>query len=155
MSASTIEPTRFWPDGAPLVVSVSMQFEAGAQPDRAAQGPFPPLDQCYPDLPMQKWYEYGFKEGIPRPLELWDAKGIKVTSRMVGQAVERHPQLARDIVARSRSGRARPDLDATIFDDARRGACQLHSEHRRDRAGDWNSPRRVQRVLVARHATNA
>ena len=52
---------------------------------------------------MQKSYEYGIKEGIPRLLELWDAKGIKVTSHMVGQAVERHPQLARDIVrARSR-----------------------------------------------------
>ena len=49
---------------------------------------------------MQKWYEYGVKEGIPRLLELWDAKRIKVTSHMVGQAVERHPQLARDIVAR-------------------------------------------------------
>ena len=100
MSASTIEPTRFWPEGARLAVSISMQFEAGAQPERGAQGPFPPLDPRYPDLPMQKWFEYGFKEGIPRLLELWDAKGIKVTSHMVGQAVERHPQLARDIVAR-------------------------------------------------------
>jgi peptidoglycan/xylan/chitin deacetylase (PgdA/CDA1 family) len=49
---------------------------------------------------MQKWYEYGVKEGIPRLLDLWDAKRVKVTSHMVGQAVERHPELARDIVAR-------------------------------------------------------
>jgi peptidoglycan/xylan/chitin deacetylase (PgdA/CDA1 family) len=100
MSAPALEASRFWPDGARLVVSVSMQFEAGAQPERGAEGPFPPLDPQYPDLPMQKWYEYGVKEGIPRLLDLWDAKGIKVTSHMVGQAVERHPQLARDIVAR-------------------------------------------------------
>jgi peptidoglycan/xylan/chitin deacetylase (PgdA/CDA1 family) len=100
VAASAARPQRFWPDGARLVVSVSMQFEAGAQPERGAQGPFPPLDPRYPDLPMQKWYEYGVKEGIPRLLDLWDAKRIKITSHMVGQAVERHPELARDIVAR-------------------------------------------------------
>src|ERR1700733_14732158 len=100
MATSAAEFGHFWPDGARLVVSVSMQFEAGAQPERGAQGPFPPLDPRYPDLPVQKWYEYGVKEGIPRLLDLWDAKGVKVTSHMVGQAVERNPQLARDIVAR-------------------------------------------------------
>ena len=100
MSVATAEPRHFWPDGARLVVSISMQFEAGAQPERGAQGPFPPLDPRYPDLPMQKWHEYGIKEGIPRLLDLWDAKGVKATSHMVGRAVERHPGLARDIVAR-------------------------------------------------------
>jgi peptidoglycan/xylan/chitin deacetylase (PgdA/CDA1 family) len=49
---------------------------------------------------MRKWYEYGIKEGVPRLLDLWDAKGVKVTSHMVGQAVERHPELAREIVNR-------------------------------------------------------
>jgi peptidoglycan/xylan/chitin deacetylase (PgdA/CDA1 family) len=77
-----------------------MQFEAGAQPERGAQGPFPPLDPKYPDPPLQKWYEYGIKEGVPRMLDLWDAKGVKVTSHMVGRAVERHPELAREIVRR-------------------------------------------------------
>ncbi|HTV90771.1 MAG TPA: polysaccharide deacetylase family protein [Stellaceae bacterium] len=100
MSVAVADPGRFWPDGARLVISVSMQFEAGAQPERGAEGPFPKLDPRYPDLPVQKWFEYGVKEGIPRLLELWDAKGIKVTSHMVGQAVERQPQLARDIVGR-------------------------------------------------------
>jgi peptidoglycan/xylan/chitin deacetylase (PgdA/CDA1 family) len=100
MSDDPAKPNHFWPDGARLVISVSMQFEAGAQPERGAQGPFPPLDPRYPDLPVQKWYDYGVKEGIPRLLDLWDAKGIKITSHMVGQAVEHHPALARDIVAR-------------------------------------------------------
>jgi peptidoglycan/xylan/chitin deacetylase (PgdA/CDA1 family) len=90
----------FWPDGARLVISISMQFEAGAQPERGAQSPFPALDPKYPDLPAQKWYEYGIKEGVPRLLDLWDAKKIKVTSHMVGQAVELHPELAREIVQR-------------------------------------------------------
>jgi hypothetical protein len=55
----------FWPDKARLVISISMQFETGAQPDRGAGSPFPLIDPKYPDLPVQKWYEYGFKEGVP------------------------------------------------------------------------------------------
>src|SRR5258705_13925259 len=99
MSASKSHQV-FWPDKARLVISISMQFETGAQPDRAAGSPFPPIDPKYPDLPVQKWYEYGFKEGVPRLLDLWDRAGIKVTSHMVGQAVERHPKLAKEIVER-------------------------------------------------------
>ena len=91
---------EFWPNGARLAVSISMQFEAGAQPERGAEGPFPPLDPKYPDLPMQKWYAYGMKEGIPRLLDLWDRKNIKGTSHMVGQAVDANPQLAKEVVER-------------------------------------------------------
>src|SRR6202163_2383692 len=90
----------FWPDKARLAISISMQFETGAQPERGASSPFPPLDPKYPDLPAQKWYDYGFKEGIPRLLDMWDRVGVKVTSHMVGQAVERHPELAKEIVDR-------------------------------------------------------
>src|ERR1700688_3062786 len=90
----------FWPNKARLVISLSMQFETGAQPERGASSPFPPLDPKYPDLPAQKWYDYGFKEGIPRMLGLWDRVGVKVTSHMVGQAVEKHSELAKEIVER-------------------------------------------------------
>ena len=51
---------RFWPDGVRLVVSISMQLEAGAQAERGAESPFPSIDPHYPDLPVGKWYEYGF-----------------------------------------------------------------------------------------------
>ena len=34
----------FWPNGARLVVSISMQFEAGAQPERGAESPFPVIE---------------------------------------------------------------------------------------------------------------
>ena len=98
-----IEMTKsapFWPNGARLVVSVSMQFEAGAQPERGAESPFPVIDAKYPDLPVAKWYDYGFKEGIPRMLDMFDRVGVKVTSHMVGAAVERNPQLAKEIVER-------------------------------------------------------
>jgi peptidoglycan/xylan/chitin deacetylase (PgdA/CDA1 family) len=90
----------FWPNGARLVVSVSMQFEAGAQPERGAESPFPVIDTKYPDLPVARWYDYGFKEGVPRMLDMFDRVGVKVTSHMVGAAVERNPQLAKEIVER-------------------------------------------------------
>src|SRR6266850_7729415 len=96
----------FWPNGARLVISVSMQFEAGAQPERGAESPFPVIDTKYPDLPVGKWYDYGFKEGIPRMLDMFDRVGVKVTSHMVGAAVERNPQLAKEIVERGHEAAA-------------------------------------------------
>ncbi len=99
-STTSKSKASFWPKGARLVVSVSMQFEAGAQPECGAESPFPPLDPKYPDLPVVKWYEYGFKEGIPRLLDLFDRRKVKVTSHMVGAAVEKNPQLAKEIVQR-------------------------------------------------------
>ena len=90
----------FWPDGARMVVSVSMQMEAGAQPASGAESPMPRIDPKYPDLPASKWYDYGFKEGLPRLLEVFERRKIKVTSHMVGAAVDLHPALAKEIVQR-------------------------------------------------------
>lgn len=96
----------FWPQGARLVVSLSLQMEAGAQPERGANGPWGVLDARYPDLPTEKWYEYGFKEGIPRLLDMYDRRKVKVTSHMVGMAVEKHPALAKEIVERGHEAAA-------------------------------------------------
>jgi peptidoglycan/xylan/chitin deacetylase (PgdA/CDA1 family) len=90
----------FWPDGARLVISISMQMEAGAQPEAGAESPLPKIDSRYPDIAATKWYEYGFKEGLPRLLDMFDRRNIKVTSHMVGAAVEKHPALAKEIVQR-------------------------------------------------------
>jgi peptidoglycan/xylan/chitin deacetylase (PgdA/CDA1 family) len=90
----------FWPNGARLVISVSMQMEAGAQPSSGAESPMPKIDPKYPDLPASKWYDYGYKEGLPRLLEIFDRRKIKVTSHMVGAAVDLHPALAKEIVQR-------------------------------------------------------
>jgi peptidoglycan/xylan/chitin deacetylase (PgdA/CDA1 family) len=77
-----------------------MLFEAGGQPDNAPS-PFPPnMKPGYRDLPAATWYEYGYKEGIPRMLDNWDKLGIKVTSHMVGSAVLKNPALAKEIVDR-------------------------------------------------------
>ena len=108
MTTTSTSGGAFWPNGARLAISISMQFEAGAQPERGASGPFPPLHPKYADLPMQSWYDYGVKEGIPRLLDLWDRTGVKVTSHMVGQAVPQPAAGARDRGARPRGGGARP-----------------------------------------------
>ncbi|NOK10411.1 polysaccharide deacetylase family protein [Corallococcus exercitus] len=96
----------FWPGGARLAISLSLQFEAGAQPERGASSPFPPIDAKYPDLPVATWYEYGVREGIPRLLEMFTRRGVQVTSHMVGQAVERNPALAKEIVERGHEAAA-------------------------------------------------
>lgn len=90
---------KFWPNNEQLVISISMQFEAGAQPSNA-EGPFPSLDSKYQDTIGPTWYQYGMYEGVPRLLNLFDKHNIKVTSHMVGKAVELNPELAREIVHR-------------------------------------------------------
>lgn len=92
---------RPWPDGSQLVISVSMQFETGGQPE-GAESPFSgtPLPKGYPDLPAQTWFDYGYKEGLWRMLDLWDRTGIKVTSHVVGEAALKHPDLAKAIAER-------------------------------------------------------
>jgi len=101
-----IKPKTHWTDGSRLVVSVSMQFEAGGQPDNA-ESPFPQNMQTgFIDLPSATWFAYGYKEGIPRMLDNWDKLGIKVTSHMVGTAVLKNPQLAKEIVQRGHEAAA-------------------------------------------------
>jgi peptidoglycan/xylan/chitin deacetylase (PgdA/CDA1 family) len=91
---------EFWPGGARLVISISMQMEAGAEPESGAESPLPKIDPKYPDIAATKWYEYGFKEGMPRLLDMFDRRNVKVTSHMVGAGVEKHPALAKEIVQR-------------------------------------------------------
>jgi peptidoglycan/xylan/chitin deacetylase (PgdA/CDA1 family) len=90
----------FWPNGARRVICVSMQMEGGAQPASGAESPMPKIDSKYPDLPASKWYDYGFKEGLPRLLDIFDRRKIKVTSHMIGAAVDLHPALAKEIIQR-------------------------------------------------------
>jgi peptidoglycan/xylan/chitin deacetylase (PgdA/CDA1 family) len=93
-------PEQFWPNGARLVISLSMQMEGGAQPASGAESPMPRIDSKYPDLPASKWYDYGYKEGLPRLLDVLDRRNVKATSHMVGAAVDLHPSLAKEIVER-------------------------------------------------------
>ena len=104
---SGTKPSReFWPDGAKLVISISLQFEAGAQPAIGASGPFPAIEAMHHDLELGKWYDYGVQEGIPRLLEVFHRRRVTVTSHMVGAAVDRNPELAREIVDRGHEAAA-------------------------------------------------
>ncbi|WP_419735944.1 polysaccharide deacetylase family protein [Pseudomonas sp. COR18] len=94
---------RFWPGDTRLVVSISMQFEAGGQPPKGTDSPFPKVEfpaNVPSDAATNTWFAYGYREGVPRLLDLWDRHGVKVTSHMIGEAARRHPELAREIVAR-------------------------------------------------------
>ena len=97
------EPQAFWPGGARLAMSVSMQLEAGGQPISGAGGPITePILDGFPDLGQNTFYEYGAREGAPRILDLMDTHGIKMTSFMIGDAVRAHPEVAAEIVRRGR-----------------------------------------------------
>jgi len=103
VKSAGISKGGFWPGSTRLVISVSMQFEAGGQPPKGTDSPFPTVD--FPDsVPTDPatntWFAYGYREGIPRLLDLWDRHGVKVTSHMIGEAARRQPALAREIVAR-------------------------------------------------------
>lgn len=87
-----------WQNGAQLVISVSMQFETGGQPE-GAESPFSgsPLPKGQPDLPADSWFRYGANEGVYRMLDLWKKYNIKVTSHVVGEAAVKYPEIAKAI----------------------------------------------------------
>jgi peptidoglycan/xylan/chitin deacetylase (PgdA/CDA1 family) len=112
-SGSTIKPLAagaskgFWPNGARLAVSVSLMFEGGGQPISGAGGPIPePIAKGVPDLPTNAFFAYGYYEGIPRALDLFDKHDIKVSSFMIGKAIEQAPDLAQEIVRRGHEAAA-------------------------------------------------
>jgi peptidoglycan/xylan/chitin deacetylase (PgdA/CDA1 family) len=95
------EEQVFWPGGARLAVTISMQLEAGGQPISGAGGPISePVLAGLPDLGQNSYYEYGIREGVPRILDLLDEHSVPMTSFMIGDAVRRHPESAREIVRR-------------------------------------------------------
>src|SRR5438105_12485811 len=97
----------FWPNGARLAVSLSLMFEGGGQPISGAGGVIPdPIEKGVPDLPTNAFFAYGHYEGIPRVLDLMDKHGIKLSSFMIGKAVETSPDLAREIVRRGHEAAA-------------------------------------------------
>lgn len=99
----------FWPDDIRLVLSISMQLEAGGEAPYGPGGPFSgfiDMDPSYPDFPTKSWYRYGYVEGVQRMLDLWDKHKVKVTSHMVGSAVDRSPAVAKEIVERGHEAAA-------------------------------------------------
>lgn len=93
---TVVSVKKVWPNEARLVISVSMQFETGGQPD-GAESPFSgaPLPAGQVDLPAESWYRYGANEGLGRMMDLWKKYDIKVTSHVVGSAAIKYPEIAK------------------------------------------------------------
>jgi len=102
-NASDRNADGFWPNGARLAVSLSLMFEGGGQPISGAGGVIP---DHVPDLPTNAFFAYGHYVGIPRVLEHMDKHGIKLSSFMIGKAVETSPDLAQEIVRRGHEAAA-------------------------------------------------
>lgn len=116
-SRASAKPGSFWPNGAGLAISNSLMFEGGGQPISGAGGAVPePVKPGYPDQVTNAFFDYGVNEGIPRALDLFDKHGIKVTSFMIGEAIKKHPELAREIVRRGHEPAAHGTTWTTSYD---------------------------------------
>jgi peptidoglycan/xylan/chitin deacetylase (PgdA/CDA1 family) len=100
-------PTYRWPQDARLALSVVVNVEEGAESSVAEgdRGP-EPVDELGIALkkPIRNYgnesnYQYGIKAGAPRVLRLLETHGIKATFTAAAVALERAPQLAREIAA--------------------------------------------------------
>jgi peptidoglycan/xylan/chitin deacetylase (PgdA/CDA1 family) len=101
------DKTSFWPNGARLAISMSLMYEGGGQPISGAPGVIPePIKHGLPDMPTNGVFQYGVYEGTPRLLNLFDKHGIKVTAFMIGQAVDKDPALAKEVVRRGHEAAA-------------------------------------------------
>ena len=65
----------FWPDGARLAITISLMVESPAEPRQMFMAP--PDGKAYPDLPAETEIQYGYREGTPRLLDLFDRRHIK------------------------------------------------------------------------------
>jgi peptidoglycan/xylan/chitin deacetylase (PgdA/CDA1 family) len=106
IATSDRKATGFWPNGARLAVSFSLMFEGGGQPISGAGGGNPDkIEAGVPDLPTNAFFAYGHYEGIPCLLDLMDKHAIKLSSFMIGKAVETSP-IACEIVWRGHEAAA-------------------------------------------------
>jgi peptidoglycan/xylan/chitin deacetylase (PgdA/CDA1 family) len=98
---------QFWPNNARLAVSFSLMFEGGGQPISGAGGVIAdPVKGNLPDMPTNGVFQYGIYEGTPRLLDLMDRYDIKLSAFMIGQAVDKAPDLAREVVRRGHEAAA-------------------------------------------------
>src|SRR5262245_49388547 len=99
--------TSFWPNNARLAISISLMYEGGGQPISGAPGVIPePIKNGLPDMPTNGVFQYGIYEGTPRLLDLMDKHSIKLSAFMIGQAVDKNPNLAKEVVRRGHEAAA-------------------------------------------------
>lgn len=101
-------PQVRWPGGARLAVQVVINYEEGSEyslldgdPRREPTGDMvSPIAHDQRDLVAESFFEYGSRVGVWRLLDLMDKHGIKCTFLATGLALERNPEVAREITAR-------------------------------------------------------
>jgi peptidoglycan/xylan/chitin deacetylase (PgdA/CDA1 family) len=90
----------FWPDGARLHISISMMWESGAEPPQFVAAQMVPQEAAgkrFLDLSSETAIQYGYREGIPRMLDMFDRRKVKVSSFMSGKGIELAPKLAKEV----------------------------------------------------------
>ncbi|MCA8927247.1 MAG: polysaccharide deacetylase family protein [Alphaproteobacteria bacterium] len=96
-----------WPNGAKLALSLVVNVEEGAEArvDEGDKRP-EPVDELGIAIrhPIRNYgnesnYAYGIKAGAPRVMRLLRQHGVRATFTAAAQALERAPELARQIVA--------------------------------------------------------
>jgi peptidoglycan/xylan/chitin deacetylase (PgdA/CDA1 family) len=130
-------PKVEWPGGACLAVSVVVNFEEGAESSIEAGDPaaerigevttvIPPGVR---DVGQEQLFAYGMRAGVWRVLDALAQRDVKATFLMCGYAVERAPDIARQIVAAGHEPachgwRWRPHADFTDRDTERASLVQ-------------------------------
>jgi peptidoglycan/xylan/chitin deacetylase (PgdA/CDA1 family) len=99
-------PSIIWPNGARVAISLTLNFEEGAElsieqgdseTERFGEAPSVQAPGVR-DLVQEQTFDYGMRVGLWRFLDALDHYGMPVTLQACGRAVERVPDLARTVV---------------------------------------------------------
>lgn len=101
-------PIVRWPDDARIAVQIAVNYEEGSEyslldgdPRREPTGDMTsPIASDRRDLINESFFEYGSRVGVWRLLEILGRHGVPCTFLATGLALERNPELAREIVRR-------------------------------------------------------
>ncbi|MCP4875479.1 MAG: allantoinase PuuE [Gammaproteobacteria bacterium] len=100
-------PKVEWPDNARIALQFVLNYEEGGESnvlhgDSGSEQFLSELigAQCYEarHMSMESVYEYGSRAGVWRLLKEFEARGLPLTIFAVAMALQRHPQLASELV---------------------------------------------------------
>ena len=99
-------PEIIWPNGARVAISLSLNFEEGAElaieQGDAETEQFGEVPSVQPpgmrDLVQEQTFDYGMRVGLWRFLDAFDRFRLPASLQICGRAVERVPDLAREAV---------------------------------------------------------
>ncbi|EIM88713.1 carbohydrate esterase family 4 protein [Stereum hirsutum FP-91666 SS1] len=97
-------PDPKWPNGAKIAISIVLNYEEGSEVtggedgvtemSGSEKGPGMVPMRGARDVNTESLYEYGSRAGVWRVLRLFKEYNVHCTSYAVGQALERHPEVA-------------------------------------------------------------